>query len=200
MTCTHKDLYGNINWCTGTTALPGIRKRIYYIPKHSIVTWPKLNNISEVATAADANKLVQLEGDFVLAADAHWKYMEIVPDESKIETSSQGSKPSKSKLNKLSAKLYSIDEDAAAFDRMSLNDDLAFLVPQKNGKYRLLGNEMFETEVDVKSTTGAKATDAMGTTVEVSVTDVCAAPFYVGEVDTIEGKFSALTGEPIAEG
>lgn len=87
------------------------------------------------------------------------------------------------------------DEEATGFCRMANCDDLVYLVQQRNGKYRVVGNEMFETNTKPAQASGAKETDTSGTTISVEVSDVCPAPFYVGKIVTDDGEIDASTGE-----
>lgn len=53
--CTNAALYDSLPFCKGKTILPGIRSRLYYVPKRDIVSWPTLpdtakTDMSELAT------------------------------------------------------------------------------------------------------------------------------------------------------
>ena len=77
------------------------------------------------------------------------------------------------------------------FDEQANNDDMVYIVQQKDGKFRVLGNEMYQTDTTFDQKLGGAATDEMGTTFTVSVTDVCPAPFYIGEIVTADGIINA---------
>lgn len=64
-----------------------------------------------------------------------------------------------------------------------------------DGKCRLFGNPLYQAEIAVSQAFGKAATDANTTTVEVSVTDEFAAPFYEGEFTTSDGTFLGSTDE-----
>ncbi len=191
MAC-QKNFYESIDWCTGETKLPGIKPKVYFIPKSDIVTWPKLPNVSEETTSMA--ELATLEGEFVLAADAKWKFLHCIVDKSPSSVENQGEMPSKSFLNKATIFLASTEEDASGFCRMANNDDLAFLIQQKNGKFRLLGNDMGQTNVAPAQNLGDSVTSESGTTLEISVSDICPIPFYPGKIETEDGDISGADG------
>ena len=64
-----------------------------------------------------------------------------------------------------------------------------------DGKCRLFGNPLYQAEIKASQAFGKSATDANTTTVEVSVTDEFAAPFYEGEFETSEGTFLGTNDE-----
>lgn len=193
-TC-QKAFYQSVDWCTGQTKLPGIKPKVFFIPKADIVQWPTLPEVSE--TTASLGELATLTGDFVLAADAKWKFLKCIADKSPVSTENQGEVPCKSFLNKATIFLPSTAEDATGFCRMANNDDLVFLVQQKNGKFRLIGNDMIETNVAPAQNLGENATGESGTTLEISVTDICPSPFYTGKIETEDGDISGADGKPI---
>ena len=176
-------LYGNLDWCKGALVLPGIRRDVYAIAKRDIVSWPTL--ASEAVTAM--NEIATYTGSFTLAAAATWKKVGVIVDKSPVRSVSQGTKPSKTFLNTATLFHQGVEEDATAFARQANNDDLVYAIQAKNGKWRILGNEMFQTETEIEQELGGAVTDEMGTKLNVSVTDVCPAPFYTGTLVTADG-------------
>lgn len=183
--CESASIYNSLVFCTGETVLPGLRKSSYCIPKAKIVSWPVLPEPKDVQAMRE---LAIYQGSFVLAADAVWMRLDMSLNKGALNYETQGEKPSRTILNKGSFKHPYNDEDAAAFARQAIADDLVFAVQQRNGKWRILGNEMFETDVKVGGGTGEGTTGDVGTTIEVEVTDMCAAPFYVGTLVTEDGE------------
>lgn len=192
MACDEKDMYQSLNWCSGKPVFPGIRGKAYFIPKGSIVKWPTLP--TEIAEGGSLKDLAVYKGDFVLAADTKWHDLDIITKESPVTSEAQGELPCVTSLNKVTFKYPSVEEEATAFARQANNDDLVYLFQQKNGKFRVVGNEMFPTTTKVKQENGAAETDKAGTTIEVEVTDVCPAPFYVGKIETQAGDISGVDG------
>ena len=70
---------------------------------------------------------------------------------------------------------------------MANNDDLVYLVQTKKGKWRVIGNDMYQTETVIDQKLGGAATDEMGTTLTVTCTDLAPGLFYTGEIVTEEG-------------
>lgn len=189
--CTDAALYESLNYCQGKSILPGIRQKVYVARKRDIVKWPTLP-----ATAASAmNELATYNGNFEMASDAKFHSIQLTLNKGQIEWESQGEKPSRTFLNKATFHHPEVDEDAAAFARQAISDDLVYVVQIRNGKFRVLGNEMFETDTKPGGTTGEGTTGEAGTTLEVEVTDVCPAPFYTGTLVTDEGTLNCETGE-----
>ena len=135
------------------------------------------------------------QGDFVMASDSVFKRIDLSLNKGSINYETQGEKPSRTILNKGSFKHPYNDEEAAAFAAQAIADDLVFVVQQRDGKYRVLGNEMFETDVKVSGGTGEGTTGEVGTTIEVEVSDLCPAPFYVGMLATEDGEIDCSGSE-----
>lgn len=188
MACTDIDLYDSVLHCAGAKILPGVREKAYYIKKSNIVTWPTLPAIAADGTFAN---MATLTGNFTLASDKVWNRIDLTPAQtSNVQCTSQGEAPSKSFSNVASLVVPGTEAEVSALARLLNNDDVVFLVPQRNGKYRLIGNEAYHTNVTVTQTTGAASTDAATTTLEVGVTDECPAPFYPGNIVTADGTVS----------
>lgn len=192
--CTNAALYESLSFCKGKPILPGIRSRLYFIPKRDIVSWPEL---PEVATTNMA-ELATYKGNFSIAAEKYWQYIDLIDNKGKIESESQGDYPARSFLNKTSVVHPETNEEATGFCRQANADDFVYLMQVRNGKFRVLGNEAFPTDTKPKQDSGEGVTGDFGTTIEVEVTDVCPAPFYVGEILTKEGTIDAATGLPKA--
>ena len=82
---------------------------------------------------------------------------------------------------------------AVGFARLANSDDFVYIAQQRDGKWRVIGNESFETNTNPSQDSGMAETDASGTTLEISVTDVCPAPFYVGKLKTSDGTLDCAT-------
>lgn len=195
--CVSNDLYQSLGFCQGKPVLPGIRRRTFYQKKSNIVKWPKLPALD--AEGTDMKKIATYEGDFNLASDKKWLALDVLTAKSDVTCETQGEKPSVTSVNKTNLLHSGTDEAVTGFCRMAMNDDLVFLVQQRNGKFRVIGNEAFETSVKPSQTTGQGDTGEAGTTLEVSVTDECPAPFYTGKIETEDGDISGADGSAITE-
>jgi hypothetical protein len=134
--------------------------------------------------------LATYSGEFTLATNKKWQKLQVLVDKSPVTSESQGAKPSKSVLNKATFVHPGTEELATAFARLANNDDYVYLIQTKPGKYRVIGNDMYQTETNVSQALGGSATDEMGTTLEVSVTDYMPAPFFNGEIETVDGTIN----------
>lgn len=196
--CSTPNLYDSLRFCDGITVMPGIRRKGYIISKANIVKFPTLPNLD--AEGATMGALAVLDGNFVLAADAKFKVIDLDDTASNVSSESQGEYPSKSFLNKATFKHPGKAEEATGFCRLANSSDLIYIYQERDGKFRVLGNEMFRTNTKPAQESGAKETDASGTTLNVEVTDVAPAPFYVGIIPTDEGDIDASTGELVEQG
>jgi hypothetical protein len=192
-TCSAQ-LYSSLNWCEGQTVLPGIKPKVYFIPKKDIVLWPSL---PEVSKATDMASLATYTDSFTLASDKTWLSIKALSTKSSVTTETQGEYPSVTCLNKVSLKHPGTDEEASGFCRQAMADDLVFLVQQRNGKFRVIGSEMFETTTKPSQALGEGNTGEAGTTIEVEATDICPAPFYQGNIVTEAGTISGKDGSEV---
>lgn len=184
-------LYDDIDFCLGDKSLPGTRNHGYYVPRRDIVTFPRPAG----SAAASMEEVAVIKTNIVLAADKIWKRFDLVPNESEPTSEGQGSYGSKTMLNKITLVLPGTGKKATGFISQLNNDDVVFLIPMADGKCRLFGSPLYQAEIAVSQAFGKAATDANTTTVEVSVTDEFAAPFYEGEFTTSEGTFLGTTDE-----
>lgn len=175
--------YGNLDWTPGNVSIPGIYLLAYAIPKTDISVWPTLN--PDPTSATEATTLV---GDFTLKDGKTWKVINHIDKKASVVCEPQGEERSQTFLNKGTLVTALTTEEATAFAMKSNNDDLIYLVREKNsGKHRLLGNEMFSTLTKAKLDLGGEPTSERGTTLEIEVTDGIPAPFYIGAIITADG-------------
>ena len=184
--CSNAALYSSLGFCKGKPLLPGIRTRVYYIPKSDIVKFPTL---PDKATENMAS-LATYTGSFELEAEKKWKYIDLIDNKGKIESESQGDFPARTFINKITLVHPETDEEATGFARQANAADFAYLVQTRNGKFRVLGNESFRTDTKPKQDSGEGVSGDFGTTIEIEVTDVCPAPYYTGEIATDEGTIN----------
>ena len=187
-TCT--SIQKSLGWCQGTPELPGVKRRIYFIAKSFIVGFPQLPR-DELGRSTSA----VLVGDFVLMADATWKYIDILPDKSQLTSEAQGELPSQTQLNKLVAVHPGVGQDASAAAAYINNTDNVFVVEDMKGNYRVLGNDKWTTKATVAQDLGQGATGTTSTTINVEATDEVPAPFYVGTLETEDGEIDCATGD-----
>jgi len=135
-------------------------------------------------------------GSFTLAADKYWYKIDLVDNKGNITWETQGDKPARTFLNKFTATHQEFDHIAAGFQRLAIADDMVYLVQQRDGQFRVLGNELFETDTKPGGQTGEGVSGDFGSTFEIEVTDIAPAPFYRGTIVTEEGTITldATTG------
>lgn len=181
-------IYEDLEKCPGQKKLPGIRDYLYAASKRYILKYPSVPDSPKTLKEA-----VQTTGDFILAADKYFIKIGIVKDNGKIEVENQGTDGCKTFLNKTIFGIPGTEEEASGFIDQANNDELILLVPQRNGKCRIIGSEDFSPELSLKQDTGAAATDSNTTTVEASATDFHPAPFYTGKIHTADGDIDGST-------
>ena len=179
-TCTA--LQRSLAWCQGTPELPGVKRRIYYIAKSEIVTWPTLPRDTYGRPTSAA-----LTGSFVLKADTKWKFIDILPDKSQLTSDAQGELQSQTQLNKLTAVHPGVGEDATAAAAYINNTDSVFLVEDMKGNWRVVGCDKWLSKATVAQDLGQGPTGTTSTTISVEATDEVPAPFYKGTIETEAG-------------
>ena len=196
MSCDTTGLYQSLEHCAGKTVLPGIRPKVFFIKKSNIVAWPVLPNIDDAANMAAMATYV---GNFTLAADKTWLTIDTLSAKSNVTSETQGEKPSVTTLNKATLKHPGTEAQAAGFCRQAMADDLVYLVQQRNGKFRVMGCEEFETDTKPSQALGEGVTGEAGTTIDIEATDLCPAPFYTVKIETEEGDISGADGKAWVE-
>lgn len=187
------DIYGNLEYCTGKMSMPGVRPRAYFIPKKHIVSWPTL----PLASATEMGKVAVYDGNFTLESDKNFKYIDLVDGETEPKCEQVGSFGSMHFQNTVTLVIPGTEEAATGLITMLNNEDVVVLIIQRNGKARVLGNDMFRTTVKPSQALGKGTSDANTTTIEVSVEDVAPAPFYPGDIVLDSSvTISGATGKP----
>ena len=176
-------LQKSLAWCMGKPELPGIRKRIYYISKDQIAEWPTYIRDYYNRRA----KKAAYRGDFVLVADAKWKYIDIIPEKSQLTSEPQGELPSQTQLNKLVAVFPGVSPEASAAACYLNNSDNVFLVEDMKGFFRVVGCRKWFTKTTVSQDNGQGPTGNTSTTINVEAPDEVPSPFYMGIIETEDG-------------
>lgn len=184
-------LYEDIDFCMGEKSLPGTRNHAYFVPRRHIKKFPRPAG----SAAEKMEDVAVIKSNIELYADKLWKRFALVPNESEPTAEGQGSYGSKTMLNKITLVLPGTGKKVTGFISQLNNEDGLFLIPMADGRCRLFGSPFYQAEIAVSQAYGKAATDANTTTVEVSVTDEFAAPFYEGEFTTSEGTFLGTTDE-----
>ena len=194
--CTSdKDLYENVEFCQGSASLPGIRPHMYMVRRVNILTFPKV-----VGDAAEKlEDVAVIKSNFVLAEGCKFVKIDLVEGESEPTCSNQGNEGAKSFLNSVNFVLPGTQEKVTGLITMLNKDDVIFLYPQRDGKIRVIGNEMFRVQLELGQNAGRQVTDSSQTTITASVSDVNAAPFYQGTFETEDGKIDGKTDSVVSD-
>lgn len=181
MSCTTKSLYKSIEACPGKKLMPGIRRRLYYKNRRAIANFPKLPDADD-ENVNDMAKLAQYNGDFTLAADEYWQFIDLKDEASNVTFEPVGENGSKLYNNQANAIVAGQDDEVKGFARQALNDDIVYVYQDRAGKFCVLGNEMFECHTSPSGDTAAEATGAITTTFAIQCYDECPVPTYTGKL------------------
>ena len=182
MSCTTSTLYKSIESCPGKKNLAGIRRRLYYIDKTSIVQFPQLKPIGgEGVTKME--DLAQLQGDFVLKEGKFFQFIDLKDEASNVTYETVGENGSKIFLNKANAIVVGQPDEVKGFSRQALNDDIVYVYQNRNGSFCVLGNDVFQCHTSPSGDTGTEITGASTSTFAIEVYDECPIPTYKGVLE-----------------
>ena len=181
MSCTTRSLYKSIEACPGKKNLPGIRRRLYYKNKAAIATFPKLPDVGG-EEVTDMAMLARLQGDFVLAADEYWQFIDLKDEASNVTYETVGEDESRLFNNQANAIVSGQDDEVKGFARQALNDDIVYVYQDRAGKFCTLGNDMFKCHTSPSGDTAAEATGAVTSTFAIQCYDECPVPTYTGKL------------------
>lgn len=194
MDCNFPDLYENLELCPGETSLPGIVPEIYGCSKRQITNRPALPELTSDIT--DMGAIATLTGEFKCAADTGFHRIDILSPSSGVKVEAQGEWPNISFLSTLTAVHAGTGPEAAGYCRLASHDDMIYVVRQRSGRFRVIGSWIDNTKVSPSMDLGQAVTDACGTTLEISSTDLAPAPFYEGKLPLVGGLvLDCKTGE-----
>ena len=188
MSCTTKSLYKSIEACPGKKLLPGIRRRLYYKNRRAIAAFPKLPDADD-ENVTDMAKLAQYTGNFILATDEYWQFIDLKDESSNVTFESVGENGSKLYNNQANAIVAGQDDEVKGFARQALNDNIVYVYQDRAGKFCVLGNEMFECHTSPSGDTAAEATGAVVTTFAIQCYDECPVPTYLGRLFISEEEY-----------
>ena len=181
MTCTSKSLYQSIEACPGKKNLPGIRRRMFFKEKSKIATFPKIPEVDD-ENVTDMAELSRLKGDFVLAADEYWQFIDLKDEASNVTFETVGEDGSKLFNNQANAIVTGMEDEVKGLARQAVNDDIVYIFQDRAGKFCVLGNEMFKCHTSPSGDTAAEATGACSSTLAIQCYDDCPVPTYTGKL------------------
>lgn len=175
-------LQKSVGWCQGTPEMPSIMRRVYYISKADIVGFPDLPRDENDRPTSSV-----LVGEFVLAADKFFHYIDILPEKSQHQSEAQGEQPSQTQINKLTLVHPGVGDEATSLAAYLNNTDCIYVFQDMRRKWRVVGNDRWTTKSTVAQDNGQGPTGNTSTTVAVEVTDEIPSPFYKGILKTEDG-------------
>lgn len=191
------DILEDVPFCKGEIQTPGTRPHAYWIPKSSILKWPKLPVLAADSGVTLETVAVYKE-NFELVEDKHFIKIELVNNQNDFKAEQTGNDMVKLFTNTATILVPGTSEKATGLAMMMNNEDGVLLVPQRDGKYRVIGSEAYTTTAKPSLDSGKASTDNNGITIEVSSEDVAPAPFYQGEILTSGGvKISGKDGSVV---
>lgn len=186
-------LQQSIGWCEGTPEPAGIRRRAYYIAMSDAVDEPKIP-VDENGRPISSI----LDGDFTLAADKTWKYIDFLPEKSQFQSDPQGDYPNQTQLDKLTLVHPAVGPEATNACAYINNTRCYFLFQDRKGRWRLVGNKDYESKNTVAQDLGQGVTGSTSTTISVEASNLVSAPFFNGTIVTEDGEIT-ITDDATAE-
>lgn len=186
-------LQQSIGWCEGTPEPAGIRRRAYYIAMSDAVDEPKIP-VDENGRPISSI----LDGNFTLAADKTWKYIDFLPEKSQFQSDPQGDYPNQTQLDKLTLVHPAVGPEATNACAYINNTRCFFLFQDRKGRWRLVGNKDYESKNTVAQDLGQGVTGSTSTTISVEASNLVSAPFFNGTIVTEDGEIT-ITDDATAE-
>ncbi len=183
-------LQESIGWCEGTPEPAGIRRRAYYISMADCLNHPKIPVDEDGRPTSSI-----LTGQFVLAADKTFKYLDFLPEKSQFQSDPQGDYPNQTQLDKLTMVHPGVGPEATNACVYINNTRCFFLFQDKKGRWRLVGNPDFESKNTVAQDLGQGVTGSTSTTIAVEASNLVSAPFFNGVILTEEGEINITDDE-----
>lgn len=182
--CTTKNIYESIDACPGKKNMPGIRRRLYYIPKTDIANWPELPEVG--GNESSMKDLAVLKGDFTLAEGKFFRHIDLKDEASNVTFESVGENGTKLFNNQANAIVVGQSDEVKGFARQAVNEDLVYVYQNRNGSFAVIGNEAFTCQTAPSGDTSAESTGASTTTLAINCYDECPVPTYVGKLPISE--------------
>ena len=187
------DVYSDVPICPGDTSYAGLQPKGYFIRKSDIVSFPKLKG----KAAASLKDIATLDGEFVLALDKKWHLIDLSEEENDFVAKPVGAYPNQLWDTEAHLVVPGTAELQTGLAATLLNDDTVFLLPTREGKFRLFGCQNFRAKVVPELNSGKKIEDTNTTSLVVTSRDFVPAPFFTGKITTEAGDISGVDGSII---
>lgn len=155
----------------------GLKRKVYGICECDIATIPAMKTTTGVGDS------ITIDGNITLEAGKKWAEIDVIPDTGEVTHTSAGVRSGKGFTNKFDFKLEkSIGSDE--WMNKNVNGCMVFLVEEKTGKFRLIGNKEVPASFDA-------AEGKTGSTIDSEKSWICSvmdttgevAPYYEGTID-----------------
>lgn len=171
------EIQSSLDWCMGRPELPGIKSKVYFVPKSNIKRWPMLEQL-----IGGRHHSAEYEGSFEFGYNSTFRYITVLGEKSQLTSEPQGEYPNQTQLNKLTIVYPGTNEEATMLAAYFNNSDCVFIVTDMNGRMRVVGSKDIPTKVTVSQDLGQGPTGTASTTINIEATDFVESPFYDGEV------------------
>lgn len=181
--CNSRSIFGSIEACPGKKNLPGLRRRLYYVPKADVVSFPTLTALPTGSTSGSQPTMAdlgKLTGNFVLAEGKYFQHIDLKDEASNVTYETVGENGSHLFNNQANAIVAGQADEVKGFARQVVDEDIIYVYQQRDGKFAVIGNDAFVTHTAPSGDTAAEATGASTTTFAINCYDECPVPTYEG--------------------
>ncbi|MNE43121.1 hypothetical protein D3C80_1372810 [compost metagenome] len=178
MSLTAKDIL----WPQGRLNPGGIGQHILYAFEEDILTWPTgLNPDTETATSY--NDLVTIATPFIMKTGKQFFKLHCTLEEGEVKFTQVGPRDSKSFENSVEISFPGNEAEFLGFIAAAANRKIVALVPEMNGKTRIIGHQLFPAQIEsVEGTSGKKVADGRSTKVVIKSAAGTPAPIYTAAI------------------
>lgn len=174
----------SLEWCEGQSNFAGIRRRIYFCATQFCVSMPYLP-LDESGRPSSGT----VTGSFVMKEGATFKHIDIIPEKSQANSTSQGDYPNQTSLDKLVAVHQGRGAAASAAVAGLHNCRNVYIVEDIDGRAYIIGFEdAWPAKTTVETDFGQGPTGTPGTTITVEATNRLPWPEFKGKIVTDLGE------------
>ncbi|NQU52431.1 MAG: hypothetical protein HQ522_07815 [Bacteroidetes bacterium] len=185
-------IFESLAWADGKINPSGIKNEIFFAPKSDIKTFPPFN-----AAPANADENVAFNGDYEMQVGKTFQRLYSTQGKGKVDWESIGEKDCKMFMNKGMFKFPDLNNAAKSLAKSCVNANMVFIVPlphETEKRYVVLGDDYWDTTVNVKGDSGDAPGSDKGTTVEVEAPSTTPLPNYTGILVLPDGSLDCATG------
>ena len=172
--------FTDLLWADGKENMGGLKRIGWFAPISTIDNFPAL--VDTPATAEDEVSLESVTGfTFLNSATFHRLYS--TQETSFVTDEIQGEINGQSFVHKAQIFFPGTEAEALAFAKAISNTDMVFIFEEISGRRRVIGSKDWPAVCKPVITTGQKAADRKGLTLEISSQGYTPAPLYSGAID-----------------